>query len=175
MIKAQNKSTKQILTVAVIVLFVTLLVQIGAFFIAHPTTKHIETADRLGLLMGDATSAVPDLANSREALYSSSATLITAFVQLLIFAGGVGFVYSYLRKNRVVNPGGKTAGIFAVTQSLAYVLSMVFLGLYVSLSTSPVLWIVGFLSALFGSLVFAVIVIFITEKIYNHRHSFTVE
>lgn len=174
MSKTIAKST--LLGIAAIVLLLTYLVQLASFFVAYPTAEHIRVADQRGL-MSNTFESTPDpmpVATS-ESRYSDAASAVVLVVQLVIYAGGVSFLYVYLRKNHVTNPGGTTAGIFAATQAISWTLSTLFLGLFVSIPTSWVFWLLNIVMVFFGTLVASVLIIIIVEKIYNSRHSFTVE
>lgn len=120
-----------------------------------------------------------DLANSPQATYSSVANGIVSFVQFILYCILLGLVYNYLRRKNV-SPTRRALGATVFLVALSSQISSILLLLPMHwLLTQPISWgiwtIPLYLLTFATSLGLSFIIVWLFERDYNKRHSFTVD
>lgn len=120
-----------------------------------------------------------DLANSPQATYSATANGVVSFVQFILYCILLGLVYNYLRRKNV-SPTRRALGATVFLVTLSSQISSILLLLPMHwLLAQPIGWGVWtiplYLLTFATSLGLSFIIVWLFERDYNKRHSFTVE
>lgn len=150
-------------------------------FISYPTQQHRITAQRLDELnrtmANDPTGNTEaiKLANSSEATYSATASMISSFVQLVIYITLTGLIYNYIRRHNLsrTNRGvGMTTALLTLGAVGSIILTYYPLSLLTGVPLSLDAWlVVGLIGVAIFNIIFTFIIALIFEYSYNKQHS----